>query len=116
MLLVIAATRLSAQTQFKLDANTVVKDSSGNIYPHAIWQKLLQNNLAGLKPVNPKDPNTAFILYLFTEEQKARSEKLRAQREANAPKPAESKFLKQARSCFPLKKRILTVTNFPSKI
>lgn len=71
---------------FRLSENTVVKDSSGTVYPYAIWQALLMKGYI-LKPVDPKKTDTEFLLVKLTEKQNAeRLEKM--------PKPRESSFFK----------------------
>lgn len=77
---------LAAQ-QFRLTDKSVVKDSSGTVYPAAVWQALYLKGDCELKAQNPKDPNTAFILVRLTEKEKeARFEGM--------PKPKESAFFK----------------------
>lgn len=66
------------------DEKTVVKDSSGTIYPMSIWRPLLMKGYT-LKPENPADENTSYLLVKMNPEQlKARMEKM--------PKPRESQF------------------------
>ncbi|HEY0067200.1 MAG TPA: TlpA disulfide reductase family protein [Flavisolibacter sp.] len=65
-----------------LDEKTIVKDSSGTVYPMSIWQPLLMKGYT-LKPENPGDENTSYWLVKMSPEQlKARLEKM--------PKPRES--------------------------
>jgi thiol-disulfide isomerase/thioredoxin len=64
---------------------TIIKDSSGMIYPTAIWSKLMQSGDYSLRPVDINDPNTDFILFKLTEKEKEL-------RNTTAPKPAETKF------------------------
>lgn len=67
-----------------LDENTIVKDSSGYVYPYAIWRVLLNKGYS-LRPLDPKNNNSEFILIKITEKQlAARLEKM--------PKPTESKY------------------------
>lgn len=84
-----------SQTQtIKITQNAVVKDSSGEVYPYIIWQKLVQTGSYYIRPVNFKDPNTEFIIYKISEAQKKVTDSLKAIRIANALKPADSKFFK----------------------
>jgi peroxiredoxin len=77
----------SAQAKFQLNENSVVKDSSGTVYPFNIWQALLQQDNYALKAVDPKNSQTEFLLVRLTEKQLAnRSNKL--------VKPRESAFFK----------------------
>lgn len=65
-----------------LDEKTVVKDSSGTVYPMSIWQPLLLKGYS-LKPENPGQENTAYWLVKLSPEQ------LKTRMEA-MPKPRES--------------------------
>lgn len=69
---------------FLTDKSTV-KDSSGTVYPYAIWNKLIQTGNYGIKPISNKDPNDEFILYELTEKDKEEMIK-------RTPKPRESGF------------------------
>ena len=60
--------QLSAQVNISAK-DMVVKDSTGQIYPLEIWQALLFKGNYGLKPEDPKDKNTAFLLVKLTEEE-----------------------------------------------
>jgi thiol-disulfide isomerase/thioredoxin len=72
----------SQEPNLKVTDKTVVKDSSGTIYPPAIWQALYRKGY-GLRAENPSDPNTAFFLYKLSEKEfQKRMEQL--------PKPMES--------------------------
>jgi peroxiredoxin len=69
----------------KLNENTIVKDSSGNLYPYAIWQALLRKGSYSLKAENPKNVNTAFYLVELSEKEKAsRLERMGKPRESEA--------------------------------
>lgn len=68
-----------------LNESTVVKTTEGTIYPFAIWQKLLQTGDFSLRPEEPGNDNTAYIIYPLTEKEKEN-------RLASMPKPIESKF------------------------
>ena len=78
-------TSASSQTmQTKLDENTIVKDSSGQIYPYAVWRALLFKGYT-LRPVDPKNKNPEFVIIRLTDKQiKDRLEKME--------KPRESKY------------------------
>ncbi len=67
--------------------SSVIKDSAGTIYPYALWRQLVSGGHYTLKPENPVDSNTAYILVKLTD----------AQYEAKMsalPKPRESNFFK----------------------
>jgi thiol-disulfide isomerase/thioredoxin len=67
-----------------LDENKIVKDSSGYVYPYAIWRALVNKGYS-LRPLDPKNKNSEFLLIKLTEKQLAyRLEKM--------PKPTESKY------------------------
>lgn len=72
-----------AQNRFVLNDGSIVKDSSGSVYPYATWKALLMKGYA-IKPVDAKDPNTELLLIKLTERQVA-------DRMEKAPKPRESK-------------------------
>lgn len=75
----------SAQTKARLDENTVIKDTSGNIIPYVVWKSLLGKPNYALKPETLGDPNTAyFIRRLSEQEVEARLQKM--------PKPRESSY------------------------
>jgi peroxiredoxin len=59
---------LISLAQPKLTENSIVKDSTGLVYPSPIWKALLQKGFS-LKMVDPKDPNTEFIIYKMSEKQ-----------------------------------------------
>jgi peroxiredoxin len=70
----------------KLDASTVVRDSSGTVYPYAIWTALLSKGYI-LKALDPKNAASDLLLIrLSDEEREARLSKMAA--------PRESKFFK----------------------
>lgn len=54
----------------KITETSVVKDSSGTVYPAEIWRQLLLKGGHTLRAENKDDPNTAFILVRLTDEQK----------------------------------------------
>lgn len=72
----------SQERKLKVTNESIVKDSSGTIYPPVIWQALTQKGY-GLKAENPSDPNTAFFLIKM-------SEKEFQKRMEEMPKPMES--------------------------
>lgn len=67
--ILLASASLQAQ---KLSDDSIVKDSTGTVYPAAIWKALLMKGSYTLKPENPKDRNTAFLLVQLTEEEQAK--------------------------------------------
>ena len=84
VMLLFIVTAFSQTTPIKIDENTVVKDSSGNILSYAIWRALLLKGY-GLQPENAKDKNTAFIIFKL-------SDKQREMVMQKAPKPKESNY------------------------
>jgi peroxiredoxin len=77
--------QLSAQNTFRLTERSVVKDSSGTVYPYAIWQSLMRTGEYTVKAENSKDSSTAFVLIrLSADAKEARFQKM--------PKPKESNF------------------------
>jgi thiol-disulfide isomerase/thioredoxin len=81
---------LSAQapsTNIRLNASSIVKDSSGMVYPYAIWQKLMQTGDYNIRIIDPKAVPIEFLLVRMSESEKiARDERM--------PKPNESKFFR----------------------
>lgn len=74
-------------TRTTLNEKTIVKDSSGTIYPYAIWQKLLQTGEYTIRSQNIKTDPPEFLLVKLSEaEMMARNEKL--------PKPKESTYFR----------------------
>lgn len=76
-----------AGAQSQITENSVVKDSTGQIYPYSLWSKLLSSGYYYLKAIKPSQPDSGFLLIRLTEEQ-------RQKRIESAPKPPESKFFK----------------------
>lgn len=80
----------NAQTtpkRISLNDQSIVKDSSGMIFPYAIWQKLTQSGDYGVKLLNGESDPPEFLLVRLSEaEKQARMDR--------APKPNESKFFK----------------------
>jgi len=68
-----------------LGQNTIVKDSSGINYPYAAWEKLLSTGKYTLKPVDPFNDSTAYLIVPLSENE-------RNAMVSRLPKPAESKF------------------------
>lgn len=80
-------TVFAQKVNYQVDQNTVVKDSSGQVYPYIIWRALLRQGDYEILPIDNQDEKTDFLLVKLTEQQKNRRlEKL--------PKPEESKFFK----------------------
>ena len=78
----------------KITKETVVKDSSGQILPYAVWSALKNTGEYYIKPIDINNENTSFILYKLSEKDIQRNlisiDKM--------PKPAESKFFKTGES------------------
>ena len=90
-------TGLAAFTQ-KITENSIVKDSSGTIYPSVIWRQLLLKGGHTLKAENRNDANTAFYLVrLSNEEKEARFAKMPAPRESQSFKKGKKLNLGKVR-------------------
>jgi peroxiredoxin len=74
------------KTAYTFNENSIVKDSSGMVYPAAIWKQLLSKGYS-IKAVDPKNRETEFIIYKLTDEQIE-------QRYALWGKPKESSYFK----------------------
>jgi peroxiredoxin len=71
----------------KLSESSIVKDSSGTQYSYDTWKNLLTSGYYRIKPVNPEQTNSEFLLIRLSEEQ-------RQKMIDNMPKPMESSFFK----------------------
>ena len=79
---------VKAQTGVKkrhLDENTVVKDTSGTMFAYPVWQAMVKSGDYVVKPLDPSNDSTAFVIYKLSEEQKDK-------RLSRMKKPAESEF------------------------
>jgi thiol-disulfide isomerase/thioredoxin len=84
-LICVLTLQVSAQNNFVVTEKSVVKDTSGKVYPYQTWEALYLKGTYDLKPENPNDQNTAFFLIpLAGKELEARWERM--------PKPKESNF------------------------
>lgn len=81
------AVRAMAQPSngIKLTDETVVKDSSGTVYPVSVWRPLLSTGRYVLRALTPGSKDTEFLLVRLSEEEQRR-------RFDNLPKPRESPF------------------------
>lgn len=81
---------LSAQiptSNIRLNASSIVKDSSGLVYPYAIWQKLIQTGEYSIRIIDINANPLEFLLVRLSEAEKyTRDEKM--------PKPNESRFFR----------------------
>lgn len=68
----------------EINESSVVKDTTGTLYEPDLWRKLLLTGYYRLKPENPNDKKTAFLLVRLSEEE-------REKRLASSVKPKESK-------------------------
>lgn len=75
----------SNSNAIKLTDETVVKDSSGTVYPVSVWRPLLSSGKYVLRPLTPGSKDTEFLLVRLSEEEQKR-------RLNNIPKPRESPF------------------------
>jgi peroxiredoxin len=82
----IARTQSQPKIKAQLSEVSVVKDSSGTVYPYSLWSKLVSSGNFVVRPVNPGEANSEFLLIQLTEEQK--------QRRLEMMKPQESKYFK----------------------
>lgn len=99
LILVLCTTFIHAQNankSIKLDANSVVKDEGGSVYPYLIWQKLMQTGEYSVKlKSKPGEEPIEFLLYRLTEEEKSANKKKNAERAATLPKPRISDVFKE---------------------
>lgn len=79
-----------ARAKYRISKETVVTDSAGQILPYAVWSALKATNEYYIKPIDPDNEKTVFILYKFSEKEKQRN----LANIDKMPKPAESKFFK----------------------
>jgi peroxiredoxin len=66
---------------------TIVKDSSGIVYPYNIWKSLLSTGTYILKAEKPQDENTDYLIVRLTEEQLQK-------KIAGMPRPPETKVFR----------------------
>lgn len=78
-----AFTQSPTAKKIQLNENTVVKDTSGSVFPYSIWSSLLMTGHYNIKPENPGDENTAFVMTRLTDEQYEKKMQ-------TMPKPRES--------------------------
>lgn len=81
----------------KLDENTVVRDSSGTVYPYAIWSALLSKGYV-LKASDPKNKNSDMLLVRLSENEFQ-------ERLSKMPPPPESKAFKTGDDFYAFKVR-----------
>jgi thiol-disulfide isomerase/thioredoxin len=79
----------SAQNKVKakLTETTSVKDTAGTPIPFEVWKNLAMSSDISLRPENPSDENSPFIIYRLTKEQKQKMME-------SLPRPTESKAFK----------------------
>lgn len=80
-----AVITVAAQKQTRITDETVVKDSSGTVYPASIWRPLLSTGKYTLRAEDPNDEKTAFKLIRLTDEEVKR-------RFDNLARPRESTY------------------------
>jgi thiol-disulfide isomerase/thioredoxin len=68
ILLLIGSAASSQVFRIKLTESSVIKDSAGNIIPYAVWKNLLALGTHGIKPVDPSDERTEFLLYAISKD------------------------------------------------
>lgn len=64
---------------------TVVKDTSGTVYPASLWKSLLSTGKYRLKPLTPGSSATEYVLIRLSEEEQKRQFE-------NMPRPRESPY------------------------
>ena len=74
----------AAQNQLKVTDNSVVKDSTGMVYPAPVWKALVRKGSYTLKPEDPANSQTAFYIIRLSEDEVEK-------RFASLPKPNESR-------------------------
>lgn len=88
----------SSNAQVKLTDESIVKDSTGMVYPPIVWKKLMQSGDYILKPALATDGNYSFVITKLSEADKDKMA-------ATAPKPKESKYFTTGKSITPFKDR-----------
>ena len=78
--------------RYKITENTVVKDSSGMLYPFPVWQKLMRSGEYVLRPVDPANDSTAFLISKASEQEKMFQDAANKNAMSLMPKPSESMF------------------------
>lgn len=92
----------------KLTETTIVKDTSGNIIPAAIWQNLFSSSNVMIVPVDPYDENSQFVIKRLSPEEKQKlMEKL--------PRPAESKSFVTGANFSPFNETDINGNRFKTK-
>ena len=71
------------QTRTTLDETSVVRDSTGFQYPHAVWKKLMQSGNYGIKTGKRTTSNIEFTIYELSAAE-------RAKRMESYPRPRET--------------------------
>lgn len=79
---------------FKITQSSVVKDSAGMLYPFPVWQKLIRSGQYAIRPIDPANDSTAFLIYKATKREMVANETARNNAIAAMPKPGESVFFK----------------------
>lgn len=79
-----AQTKVITKTRI-LDKSSTVLDSAGNKYPYVVWQNMLMSGNYKLKPVDPLNDSTAYLIEKQNETERNRMM-------SRIPKPAESPF------------------------
>ena len=74
-----------------LNESTIVKDTSGTIYAYAAWRQLLATGHYSLRPEDPQNTNSSYIITRLTDQEYAK-------KMASIPKPRESDYFKTGAS------------------
>ncbi len=87
LFILLGAGAQTAGNKVILNEKSVVKDSSGIVFPYMIWQKLMQTGEYGIRLLNANtDPPEFLLIRLSEAEIKSRDER--------APKPRESAYFR----------------------
>ncbi|WP_410221641.1 TlpA family protein disulfide reductase [Pedobacter sp.] len=104
------------QTIPKLDQNTIVKDSTGMIYPYVIWKKMTEKGEYSLKGLKNKESDQfEFFIYKTTDEEKLARKKRSDERASTLPKPRTAEVFKEGSKFNAEKFRDLNGTRFDMK-
>ena len=101
--------------QIKIDEKTLVKDSSGIVYPYQAWLFMMRSGDYSIKPINPQNREEGFIIYKLTEKEKHRNDSLASAHLDKLPKPNESKFFTTGKKIASFKEKDMDGNKFSLK-
>lgn len=100
----------------KLDQNTIVKDSTGMVYPYAIWKKMTEKGEYSVKLIRSKETDQLeFFIYKPTEEERLALKKRLDERVATLPKPRAAEAFREGSKFSPEKFSDLNWNKFDMK-